>query len=282
MKKNGFLAFMKKFCRHRMAMVGLIVLTVEILTVLLLPIVMKMDPNAIGMEFKAAPSWTHLFGTDEIGRDVFARVIDGTKMSLFIGVASTMISATLGMVLGLLAGYYRGIVETIVMRAVDVFQSFPAMVLMLVLAAIFGSSVSTLIIVIGIIGWTTPAKLIYGRVLSVRKQDYIEAAKAIGTSEMSIIFKQVLPNSISPLWMNIAFRVSHAIITESALSFLGAGVKPPQATLGSIIKSAESMLIMTKNPWMWIPAGMVLLLTVVSTNLIGEGVRDALDPKMKR
>lgn len=282
-KKSSFVVFAKKFCQHKIATVALIVLLIEVLLLLILPLVMDLRPNDIDRtSFGSPPSSTHLFGTDDVGRDVFARVISGGRLSLFIGLMSTLVSVAIGLPLGLLAGYYRGIVETLVMRALDVFQSFPTMVLLLVLSAIFGSSVPMLIIAIGVLGWTSPAKLIYGKVLSVRNKEYVESARAIGTRDIVILTKYVLPNAISPLWMTIAFRVSHAVITESALSFLGGGVKIPQASWGNIIKSAENMMILRNSPWMWLPAGICLLVTVICTNLIGEGVRDALDPKMKR
>ena len=178
---SSFGEFCRRFSRHRMAMLGFTVLMLEVLAVLVLPLVMELNPNGMDpMAFKAAPSARHWLGTDEIGRDVFSRVIYGTRMSLFIGITSTAISAVLGIVLGLLAGYYRGVLEMAVMRAVDVFQSFPTMMLMLVLSAIFGSSVTNLILVIGILGWTTPAKLIHGKVLSVRSKEYIESVWGIG------------------------------------------------------------------------------------------------------
>ena len=201
---------------------------------------------------------------------------------MFVGITSTLISIVIGLPLGLLAGYYQGVLGTIIMRSVDLFMSFPIMVLILVLVAIFGPSLSTVIFVIGILGWTHPAKLIYGNVISVRKREYVQAARAIGTSDFVILMKYILPNSIAPLWMSIAFRISHAIIMESSLSFLGAGIRPPQASWGNILYDAQNLKVLTNMPWVWIPAGLCLLFTVICINLIGEGVRDALDPKMKR
>ena len=181
-----------------------------------------------------------------------------------------------------MAGYYRGIIENIVMRLADIFMSIPAMVLILVIVAVFEPSIITIIVVIGITGWTGVAKLIYGNVLSVRNKEYVEAARAIGTKDREIIMRYVLPNSIAPLWMSVAFRISQAIMTESGLSFLGAGIQSPQASWGNIIYAAQNLVVLTKRWWVWVPAGVLLMITIICINLVGEGIRDALDPKMKR
>ena len=194
---------------------------------------------------------------------------------------STIISVLIGVPLGLLAGYYRGIWETIIMRAADIFMSFPSMILILVLVAVFGPSIMNVTIVIGVLGWTSMAKLIYGNTLSMREKEYIEAARAMGMKNSKIIFSEILPNAIAPVWVSIAFRVSSGILTESSLSFLGLGVQTPQASWGNIIFAAQNLLVLTARPWVWIPPGICIILVVIGFNFIGEGVRDALDPKMK-
>lgn len=279
-KKNEFL---KNFLHHKLATISLVIIIVELLVVFILPIVGDLHPNDTDpLAFNAAPSATHWLGTDDVGRDIFARVIYGGRTSLSIGILSVLISIMIGVPLGLIAGYYRGAWETIIMRAADIFMSFPSMILILVVVAIFGSSINTIILIIGVLGWPSIAKLLYGNVLSVRKKDYVEAAKSIGTKESVIIFKYVLPNSVAPLWMSVAFRISAAMITESGLSFLGAGVQPPEASWGNIIQAASNIMVLTNRPWIWIPAGLCLMLTIICINFIGEGVRDALDPKIKR
>ena len=160
-------------------------------------------------------------------------------------------------------------------------MSFPSMVLILVLVAILGPSIATVTVVIGVLGWTNPAKLIYGNVLSVRSKEYVEAARVIGSSDFTIITKYILPNSVAPLWMSIAFRTSSAIITESSLSFLVAGVRPPQASWGNILYAAQSITVLSSRPWLWVPPGILLVLTVTSINFVGDGIRDALDSKTK-
>ena len=230
----------------------------------------------------AAPSTGHILGTDDIGRDIFTRLVYGGQISIMVGVLSTVVSFIIGIPLGLCAGYFKGIVETIVMRAVDVFQSFPGMVMILVLVAIFGASVPSLIIMIGVMGWVSPAKIIYSATLSVREKDYVDAAKTIGAGHFTILTRHILPNVVSPIWVLIAFRVSSAMLMESSLSFLGAGIAPPQASWGNIIKAAQNATVLVKQPWVWLPAGIILFVTIICINLVGEGVRDALDPKMKR
>lgn len=274
---------MKKFLHNKKAMFGLFIVVLLALAVLLIPLFMDLDPyttdRAAG--FNKGPSETHILGTDDVGRDLFARVLYGGRVSLFVGITSTIISVLVGIPLGLIAGYFRGAAESIIMRTADAFMSFPSMVLILVLVAVFGPSILTVTVVIGILGWTAIAKLIYGNVLSIREREYIQAAKTSGTSTWMILFSEVLPNAIPPVWANISFRVAGAILTESSLSFLGMGVQTPQASWGNIIYAAQNLMVLTARPWVWIPPGVCIILVVIGFNFIGEGVRDALDPKTK-
>lgn len=273
----------KKFMHNRKAVLGLIIVCFLVLAVILMPIFMKLDPyttdRAVG--FNKAPCPGHLLGTDDVGRDLFARLLYGGRISLFVGIMSTIISVLVGIPLGLIAGYFRGIAETVIMRVADAFMSFPTMVLILVLVAVFGPSILTVTVVIGVLGWTAIAKLIYGNVLSIREREYIQATKAIGMSTPKVLLSEVLPNAIPPVWANISFRVAGAILTESSLSFLGMGVQTPQASWGNIIFAAQNLLVLTARPWVWFPPGICIILVVVGFNFIGEGVRDALDPKTK-
>ena len=273
----------KKFMHNRKAVLGLIIVCFLVLAVILIPIFMKLDPYttdpAVG--FNKAPCSGHPLGTDDVGRDLFARLLYGGRISLFVGIMSTIISVLIGIPLGLIAGYFRGIAETVIMRVADAFMSFPTMVLILVLVAVFGPSILTVTVVIGVLGWTAIAKLIYGNVLSIREREYIQATKAIGMSTPKILLSEVLPNAIPPVWANISFRVAGAILTESSLSFLGMGVQTPQASWGNIIFAAQNLLVLTARPWVWFPPGICIILVVVGFNFIGEGVRDALDPKTK-
>ena len=247
---------MKKFIRNKRAMTGLAVVALLTLSVLLLPLVLDLDPYTTDREagFNQPPSAAHIFGTDDV---------------------------LIGIPLGLIAGYFRGIAESIIMRTADAFMSFPSMVLILVLVAVFGPSILTVTVVIGVLGWTSIAKLIYGNVLSIREREYIEAARAVGQRTGPILFSEVLPNAIPPVWANLSFRVAGAVLTESSLSFLGMGVQTPQASWGNIIFAAQNLLVLTARPWVWLPPGICIILVVIGFNFIGEGVRDALDPKTR-
>ncbi|MGN0906034.1 MAG: ABC transporter permease [Bullifex sp.] len=271
----------RRFLSHRLAMAGLIVILIELVCVTLLPVIFDMDPyTSDPAAFNAAPSGEHLLGCDDLGRDVLARLMYGGRVSLEVGLISAVISMLVGIPLGLIAGYYGGIWETVIMRLADIFMSFPSMILILVLVAIFGPSVWTVTLVIGVLGWTDFAKLMYGNVLSVRGREYVESAKAIGTKDVKILTSYIIPNSFTPVLINFTFRMAQAIIQESSLSFLGMGVQPPMASWGNILYAAQSIVVLSHRPWLWIPPGVMLVLTVCSINFIGDGLRDALDSRM--
>ena len=272
----------KKFLAHRLAMMGTIVLILEVLAVVFLPSIMKLDPYSMDyMAFGGAPSAEHLLGCDDVGRDLFARLIFGGRVSLMVGICSALISLAIGVPLGLFAGYFRGAVETVIMRCADIFMSFPNMILILVLASVLGQSVTTVTLVIGFLGWTEFARLIYANVLSVSEKEYVESARAIGTSNYKIITKYILPNSFAPILIAITFQMASAILMESSLSFLGMGVQPPGASWGNMLYDAQSITVLSKRLWIWMPPGIALLITVLSINFLGDGIRDALDPKIK-
>ncbi len=272
---------MKRLFSHKLAIFGLTVVILEVSAVIILPGLMNLDPFAIDYDaFGSAPSDKYILGCDDVGRDLFARLVYGGRVSLSVGLLSAFISLIVGVPLGLLAGYYKGPVEVVIMRLADIFMSFPAMILILVLASVLGQSVITIIFVIGIIGWPEFARLIHGTVLSVREKDYVESAVAIGTLDIQIIFRYILPNSFSPVIIAFTFRTAQAIITESSISFLGLGIQPPEASWGNILYYAQSISVLAYKPWAWLPAGVILVLTVLSINFLGDGIRDALDVKM--
>lgn len=271
----------ERFKTHKLAMAGMCILLLELLLLVFLPVVMDLEPYEIYSGFGASPSREHILGTDNTGRDLFARLIYGGRTSLYVGVVSTLISFAIGVPLGMLAGYYRGPVEAVIMRLADVFMSFPSMVFILVLVSVLGPSLSTATIVIGIMGWPGFARQLYGSVLSVREKEYVEAAKAVGTKNLPIMIRYILPNSFAPILIAFTFGVASAILQESGLSFLGMGVQVPKASWGNMLYAAQSVSVIATRPWMWVPPGICLLVTVLSINLFGDGLRDALDPKMK-
>lgn len=281
-KKDAYLRdTLQRFMRHKLAVVGLIVLVIELLLLFMLPIVMKLEPTMITDQFFGAPSSEHILGTDGTGRDVFSRLVYGGRTSLQIGFFAVSVQALIGIPLGVIAGYYRGVAEVIIMRLADMFQSIPSMCLNIVLVSVLVPSVSTLVFVIGVMGWPSFARLLYAKVISIREKEYVESARAIGTKNATIMLKYILPNAISPALVAFTFGIPGAILAESALSFLGLGIQIPLATWGNMLNAAQSIAIVATKPWLWIPPGLCIFVTLISVNLFGDGLRDALDPKTK-
>lgn len=272
----------EKFRKHRIAMISLYILIAEILAFLFLPPLLGLDPyTSHAGAFNTAPNARFLLGTDGVGRDVFARLIYGGRVSLSVGFFSTVISAALGVPLGLLAGYYDGFPRAVIMRIVDMFMSFPAMVIQLVMVMVLGASASSVMLVLGLLGWTSFTKMTYSKVISIRELEFVEAAKACGATSLRQMVQYILPNALSPLLVRFSFCFASAILAESGLSFLGLGVQPPTATWGNMIYAAQSLSTLVYRPWQWIPPGLLLVVTIFCINFVGDGLRDALDPKMK-
>lgn len=281
-KESYYIQAFERLREHKLAMIGACVCLAEIILVIILPVLLKLDPYTVdAASFGTGPGvGGHILGTDTIGRDVLARLVYGGRVSLFVGFFSTAVSMLIGVPVGLLAGYLRGKTEIIVMRITDIFMSFPAIVLILVAVAVVGPSLWSVSVIIGILGWTQFARIVYAKVLSVSQQEYVEAARAIGSSRATIILRYVLPNSVAPILIAATFGMASSILMESALSFLGMGVQPPTASWGNMIYEAQSIAILSMKPWMWVPAGLAILITVLSINFLGDGIRDALDPKI--
>lgn len=279
-RKTELRNFVKRYCNNKLAVLGLVIFFLIVAVVLIAPLLIPYGEAEIDVvAFSAAPSSKHLLGTDTVGRDVLARLLYGGRVSLFVGVVSTAISVVIGIPLGLLAAFYRGWFETIVMRTADIFMTIPSTILILFLVSMFGPSIITVTVVIGVLGWTKFARQIFGTVLAVREKDYIEGGRAVGQKDSVIIAKYILPNAIAPIFISITFRIAAAIIQESSLSFLGMGVQMPAASWGNMLYNAQSITILKSGQWMWIPPGVALVITILSINFIGNGLRDALDPK---
>lgn len=265
----------------RRAVACMVILAIEVLGVLLLPPLLGLEPDVTDRTagFWAAPSAVHWLGTDDVGRDVLSRLICGGRISLLVGFASATINLAVGVPLGLLAGYRRGKWEFWIMRLADVFQSFPSIVLILCLVTLVGASVLNLVLVIGLLGWPGIARLVYGNVLSVREKEYILAVRALGARTGTILARNVLPNVVAPVWAALGQRVGRAILSESSLSFLGVGIRAPQASWGNLMQSATSLAVLTGRPWVWLPPGILIILTVVCLQILGNALRDAMDPR---
>jgi len=281
-KESLMLGFIKRYCRNKLAVAGFFVLLAITVVVIVVPPFLPFSEADIDtLAFNAPPGGRHLLGVDDVGRDILSRLLYGGRVSLFVGIISTFISVVIGIPLGLISAFYRGIFEVMVMRLSDIFMSFPSTILILFLVSMFGPSIITVTVVIGVLGWPKFARQIYGTVLSVREKDYIEGAVAIGARDSRIITKYILPNAIAPIFISITFRIASAIILESSLSFLGMGVQPPAASWGNMLYNAQSITILTSRPWIWVPPGLALVTTILAINFIGNGLRDALDPKTR-
>ena len=237
------------------------------------------DSTAMATTSLLPPSAEHPFGTDSLGRDILVRVIYGARVSLMVGVMATAISTLIGLTLGALAGYCGGIWDTIIMRSADIFLAFPYVLFVVSMIAVIGRSLTNVFIAIGILGWPSIARVFRAAILTVKENDYVDAARAMGASDLRIVVRHIFPNSVASIVVYATMNIGGAILTESALSFLGMGVVPPTPSWGSMIQDGQAYL--TTAPWMMIMPGLAILSTVLAFTLLGDGLRDALDVKMK-
>lgn len=273
--------FWPRLKRNRLAMVGGGVVLLLFLISLLAPWLTPHHPSAINAwEVLQPPTWQHWFGTDELGRDVLARVLFGARISLKVGFVAVGIAVALGTAVGLTAGYYGGWPDTVLMRLVDIMLCFPTFFLILAVIAFLQPSIWIIMAVIGLTGWMGVARLVRAEVLTIREMEYILAARCIGCSDLRIILRHIMPNALSPVLVAATLGVAGAILTESALSFLGIGVQPPTPSWGNILTSGKDYIEFAW--WLSLFPGLAILVTVLSYNLLGEGIRDALDPRTTR
>jgi len=271
---------LRRFTRHRFAMGGAVVLVVITLLVILAPLVTHADPNAVNLFAESKPpSGSNVLGTDTEGRDILARTLYGGRVSLEVGIVAMLISMVVGTLLGGLSGYFRGVSDWVIMRVTDVAMTFPPIVIMLAVAAIIGPGVWNSILIIGLLGWPVPARLVRSRILSVRENEFIEASRALGASRWRTLFRHALPNAIDVIVVAGTLAVANSILLEAGMSFLGLGVQPPTPSWGNLLSAANQLNVLVDFPWQWIPAGVAIILTVLAINLIGDGLRDALDPR---
>jgi peptide/nickel transport system permease protein len=268
----------RRFRRHRLAMFSLFVLSIIVIAALLAPIIAPYDPNEIVGVFSGKPNSKNWLGTDQIGRDVLSRLLYATRISLLVGVLATLISTVIGVVLGLVSGYFGGIIDMIIMRFTDMVMSFPYILLVLVAASIFEPGLWSIILILGFVDWPGVARLVRGNVLSLRETNFVKGNLVAGMPKRHILFSEILPNTVAPILVYATSVVALSILDEAALSFLGMGVQPPTASLGNMLNGAQSLTILTSKPWLWIPAGVLIVILVMSINFIGDALRDAVDP----
>lgn len=268
----------RRFLRHRVALVGLAVLTVLVLSALLAPWIVPYDPNAIDLQARyRPPSWEHPMGTDDLGRDLLSRVIYGGRISLSIGVLSALVSVLFGTLLGALAGFFGRFVDGLIMRFTDLMLTFPPLLLLILLASLFGTSFLTIVLVISSVSWMNVARLVRASFLSLKEQDFVEAARALGVGPLRLMIRHILPNALSPIIVAATLGAAAAILTESTLSYLGLGIQPPTSSWGTMLQTAQSQISIA--PWMSLFPGLMIFITVLSINFVGDGLRDALDPR---
>ena len=269
---------LRRFRAHHLAKISLLILVVVGLAALFAPVVAPYDPDAIVGTFSGAPCKEFILGTDQIGRDVFSRLLYATRISLLVGILATAISTVIGVVLGLIAGYFGGVADMILMRFTDMVMSFPYILLVLVAASIFKPGLWSIILILGFVDWPGIARLVRGNVLSLRESNFIKSDLVAGMPLPYILFSEILPNTAAPILVYATSVLALSMLDEAALSFLGMGVQPPTASLGNMLNGAQSLTVLTKQPWLWIPSGLMIVVLVIAINFIGDALRDALDP----
>jgi len=271
----------RRFTHHKLAMAGALVIIALILVALFAPLVAGQDPyHQDYSALKSPPSAKHILGTDALGRDVWARVVYATRISLSVGLVAVSIYTLIGTALGAIAGYYGGTVDSIIMRLTDIVMCFPLLIIIITVVALVGPSLYNIMIVIGLLAWPSIARLVRGQFLSIREQEYITAAHCVGVPAKRIILRHLLPNVVGPITVAATFGMAGAILTEASLSFLGLGVPPPQSSWGEMLNEAQKLSILASMPWLWVPPGTMIAITVLCINFVGDGLRDALDPRM--
>ena len=272
--------FIRKFMKNKLAVVGIVILMIIILASILAPVLAPYSYEEMNLyNALAAPSSGHLLGTDRQGRDIFTRLLYGGQVSLLVGFASVAGALFIGITVGAIAGYFGGVIDNILMRVVDVIISIPTLFLLITLVTIFQPNKWILIIIFSCTSWTGMARLIRGEFLSLRSREFVLASRTIGTSNAKIIFSHILPNTIGPIIVGATLLIGSVILSEAGLSYLGLGISPPESSWGNMLQDATGLTVMRSAPWYPIFPGLMILITVLCFNFVGDGLRDALDPK---
>lgn len=283
-KRSKWQKLWKAMRSYPSGFVGGLIVLVLILAAIFAPMIAHYNPthefnaglNQLGMP--VAPNHQFILGTDPEGRDVFSRVLYGARVSLEVGIFASIISLVIGVVLGIISGFFGGWIDMVIMRFTDMMLAFPFLLFVIALVAVLQPSVTNVFLAIGVLGWTQMARIIRGQVLTVKEFEYVQAARAVGSSSMFIVFKEILPNVVAPIIVFTTLTVGQNILLEAALSFLGLGVQPPNPSWGNMLE--EGMTVMQVAPWMIYAPGLALLIAVIGFNLLGDGLRDWLDPRM--
>ena len=272
--------FWRTFSRNQLAICGSVVVGALVVLAALAPLLAPWDPSRLDTKrILAPPSNSHWLGTDQLGRGVLSRVLYGSRISLAVGFVSVGIATLIGVLLGSAAGYHGGMVDTVIMRLVDLMLVFPRFFLLLAVLALLKPSIWTIMTIIGLTGWMGVARLVRAEFLTLREREFVIWSESIGAGTLRVVFRHILPNALAPVLVAMTLGIPAAILTESGLSFLGLGVQPPYATWGNILNDGKDVLEVAW--WMTLYPGLAILITVLSYNLVGEGIRDALDPRLR-
>lgn len=272
----------KRFRRHKLAMLGMGILAVLVVISFGAPLFTNQSPTAIDLSaYRLGPSRDHWLGTDTAGRDIYTRLLYAGRVSLSVGLVAVSIYTGIGILLGSLAGFFGGWVDSLIMRLADVVLSFPTLIIIITLAAALGPSIYNTMLAIGLLGWPPIARLLRGELLSIREREFAIGARAVGCGNARLMFRHMLPNAMAPVLVAATFGIAYAILIEAGLSFLGLGVQPPTPSWGNMLTDAQSLTVLESMPWLWLPPGLMIALAVLSINFIGDGLRDALDPYLQ-
>jgi len=267
----------RRFKRHKLAMGGAILLILLAVSTIVIPLISKYSYREQNLlTTLKGPSGHHLFGTDTLGRDEFTRVLYGGRISLLVGLSVAIMAGGIGAFTGAIAGFYGGVLDNILMRVTDLFLAIPFLVILIMAAKIFGGSVFDIVLILSLFFWMPEARIVRGVFLSMKEKEFVEAARASGASNSRIIFYHMLPNALGPITVIVTLGVAAAILTESALSFLGFGIQPPTPTWGNLLNDSTNVTLIA--PWLVYFPGLFILITVLCVNFLGDGLRDALDP----
>lgn len=281
-KATGGSRALRKMLNNQLAVVGLVLFAVILLASVFAPLIAEYDPLRIDLRGRLqSPSLEHWFGTDKTGRDVFARVLYGGRISILVGLGSALIGAVIGVGIGCYTGYKGGRIDVVALRVSEIFMSFPQIILVLLLVSIVGQSLGNLIVIFVVTGWGPMYRMTRARMLSIREEEYVQALQSFGVSTPKICYKHMLPNALGPIMVNITLTTAMFILAEAGLSFLGLGVPLNIPTWGNILNAAQDLRVLQNNWWIWLPVGSVISLFVLSVNFIGDGLRDSADPSQQ-
>lgn len=278
--ESPFTLAVRRFRRHILAKIGMFILAIILLVAVLAPYIMPNDPFLMNLRSsKKPPSAEYPLGTDSTGRCVLSRLISASRVSMMVGIGAVGIYLIIGIILGSVAGYYGGLTDTILCRIADAVLCFPSLIIVLVVVSVIGPSTANVVLAIGLLRWPQIMRIIRGEFLSLRERQFVRAAISIGATPRRVILRHLLPNTVAPLSVAATFGVAQAILLEAGLSFLGAGVQPPNASWGNMLLEARSITTLSRMPWLWLPPGLMIILAVLAINFVGDGLRDALDTR---